>query len=92
MEGGSGSVMRVADSSAAEMASEDCCVGDVCWAGNEDFGKKAAGLRRGDVRSIGDCGAGCVPTPGREMSKERSSVAAELCCVRSGVMRRLCSG
>ena len=92
MEGGEGFVTRVADSSAAEMASEDCWTGDDCWAGDEGLGEAMAGLRRGDVRRIGDCGAGCVSTPGRGMSKERSNAAAELCCVKSGVMSRLCSG
>lgn len=83
---------RVVSSSFAEMAEEDCCVGEDCWVGDEGLGMVMAGLRRGDVRSIGELGAGCVSTPGKGMSKERSVADAEACWVSSGVMGRLCSG
>lgn len=83
---------RVSSSSPAEMASEDCCMGDDCRTADKGLGETVACFRRGDVRSTGDSGTGCVSTPGRGMSKERSSAAAGLCCVRSGVISKLCSG
>lgn len=80
------------EGSSGEMASDECWVGEDCWVGEGDLALAATGLWRGEVRNDGERGAGCVSTPGRGMSKERSVALAEVCCVKSGVRRKLCSG
>ena len=76
------------------MASEDGWVReeDLTAVGEEDRACVAAGLaRRGEVRRMGVCGAGCVCTPGMGMSNEWSVALAEVVWVRVEVVR-LCSG
>lgn len=77
---------------AVGVAEEDRWGGeDITAVGEEERTWVAAGLgRRGEVRRMGECGAGCVCTPGREMSKERSDALAEVVWVRVDVVK-LCS-
>ena len=88
-----GSAVAPAVGVAEEVADEDRWGGeeDVTAVGEEERTWVAAGLgRRGEVRRMGECGAGCVCTPGRGISKERSDALAEVVWVRVDVVK-ICS-